>query len=186
MKQIGLIFFSLWISTVTAHDPDRAFFTFSYEASHIKVQAEFPWTLRNAVSRSFPEAMASHDSVLIRQAFENYFRSHFKLIDDTGMELPFIRWESLPADGHGHSGNFAWYFQKGKIAEIVNTSMFALYSEQQNFHFLPNKEQALVSYPGRVKLLLASQPSQDVWMYISLGTLALFTAFSIWKYLKSF
>lgn len=185
MKQLSILFLSIWFSSVLAHDPDRAFFTFSYEATHIKVKAEFPWTLRNAVCRSFPEAMESRDSVIIHQAFENYFRAHFKLIDDAGEELAFIRWESLPADGHTHSGNFDWYFQKGKLVEIVNTLMFELYSEQRNFHFLPHKEQALVSHRGQPRLRVQTENYSHSWIFIGIGGIMIIGALSFWHYRKT-
>ncbi|WP_421752447.1 hypothetical protein [Croceimicrobium sp.] len=133
----GIALVLLGIQKARAHDPDRAFFTIYFESTAIRMEAEVPWTFRKAVSQAFPEAMLSKDSLLIAEAFELYLRNSIQLFDQENQVLNLLKWRTLPAEGHQHSGHFELLFEKGKMARLENHCMLELYEDQENQHFIP-------------------------------------------------
>uniref|UniRef100_UPI0025FFF722 hypothetical protein n=1 Tax=Winogradskyella sp. TaxID=1883156 RepID=UPI0025FFF722 len=77
MKRIlfVIVIICLFVTNGFAHDANKSFFKIRQNGEFVEIEAEFPWSIRNAMLDIFPELESSKN----QKDFENTF---FKYIND--------------------------------------------------------------------------------------------------------
>lgn len=137
MKYIFFItFFFVCENSIFAHEPNEAFFTFSLKDSLIIVEAELPWSMRNALLGYNPELEKSATKQDFEETFFKYIKNNLTLKDKNGEILELQKIEELKTNGHSHQNNYLLTFKGGNLLEVTNTIMFNLYKNQVNYNTL--------------------------------------------------
>lgn len=133
---IGLLFS---INPLFSHSPNEVSFSIYKEDTFILVDAEFPWSLRNAVFM--------YDSTLNNQStFQDIQNSLFRYIE-ANLIIKAENEEILKLlkvtdkKGKSHHEEYQLVFEKKTIKSIRNTLLFNFSSKQKNFHVLDVNEQ---------------------------------------------
>lgn len=142
MKYKFLLFFCLNFAFIIAngHNTKEAYFTIEKKANYIKVDAEFPWTIRKALLAFKPELSQNKGKVVFEKAFFDYVQSCFIIKDKNDKQLKLIRVEQLNSIGHDHQTNYAFYFEYGEICTITNTLLLNINEAHINYHTLLSDE----------------------------------------------
>ena len=123
----------LCITNGFAHDANKAFFKIQQKDSVVEVQAEFPWSVRNAVLNAFPELENSNLQSDFDDAFFKYITTNLKI--SNGEEfLPLVSVKAVKFEGHSHQNNFVIVYAGNNFNTITNTLMFNIYNNQKNYH----------------------------------------------------
>ena len=129
-----LLILFISISTLGfAHDANKAFFKIQQKENIVEVQAEFPWSIRNAVVEAYPRLESSKNQEDFDAAFFEYVKSNFKLRQNNSV-LKLISIEYDTQQGHSHQSNFVFVFEGNQVDSIKNTMMFNTYVNQENYH----------------------------------------------------
>ena len=132
MKKIAILIIMSISILGYAHDSKEASFVIERADNQIEVNAEFPWTIRNALLKSNPDLQNTTDQIAFDQAFFNYVNSNFKLINKKGsLKLLEVK-ENKHEDGHTHQTNYTFVFSNGKVDKVSNSLMFNLNPTQKN------------------------------------------------------
>lgn len=136
----------LWFSTsVLAHSPNRAYFDIQVKENAIVVNAEFPWTIREALMNYDSQLGENADEQAITQALECYFMDNFIIRDENGGVAAIQSLRILPHRGHSHQANVEVVYEHVDILRIRNTIMFNLFKDQVNNHVF-HLEPSIVSF----------------------------------------
>jgi len=119
--------------TAIAHSPTEAYFEIYQTPTGIIVDAEFPWTLRNALIDHSPELIQATSQEQFQAVFEQYIQEHFILRDQRSEIIELYSIEKRSNNDHSHSANYRLLFAQSEIAEVTNTVMIALNPSQNNF-----------------------------------------------------
>ncbi|MCG1036336.1 hypothetical protein [Polaribacter sargassicola] len=120
-----------------AHDANKTFFKIVQSDDSIIVNAEFPWTLRNALLKFKPELKNSKNKIDFKNAFFDYVAINFILKDKNGQIIELLKIEEdKSVNTHSHQNNYIFYFDNGIFYEIQNTLLFNENKNQENFHFI--------------------------------------------------
>ena len=129
-----LLILFISISTLGfAHDANKAFFKIQQKENIVEVQAEFPWSIRNAVVEAYPRLESSKNQEDFDAAFFEYVKSNFQLRQNNSV-LELISIEYDTQQGHSHQSNFVFVFEGNQVDSIKNTMMFNTYVNQENYH----------------------------------------------------
>lgn len=128
------------VNTVYAHEPNEAFFTFSLKDSLITVEAELPWSMRNALIDYNPKLEKSATKQDFEETFFEYIKNNLILKDKNGVILELQKIEELKTYGHSHQNNYLFTFIGDNLLEVTNTIMFNLYKKQINYNTLTSNE----------------------------------------------
>ena len=116
-----------------AHSPNRAYFYIEVKEQVIVVNAEFPWTIREALMNYDPQLKLNFDEVTMMQALECYFMDNFIISDENGEVAVLRSLKVLPHQGHSHQANVEVVFEHVEVSSISNTLMFERFLNQKNF-----------------------------------------------------
>ena len=115
-----------------AHEVNEAFFKFSLKENSVEVQAEFPWTMRNALIQFNPRLQKAANKQDFEDTFVEYIKKNLVLKDKNGKILPFLDFSEQRDLGHSHQNNYLIRFEGNNPFEVSNTMMFNLYANQIN------------------------------------------------------
>lgn len=118
-----------------AHEVNKAYFIIYEKENKVELQAEFPWTLREALIEFEPKLREAKSSSEFKTVFQRYIHKNLVLTDNFNRNLPFIDFKELPNNGHGHGNSYLFVFEGNKISKIENRIMFNIYDNQENIHF---------------------------------------------------
>ena len=134
MKKIFLFLASLVICLqINAHSAKEAFFTFKVDTT-LSVEAEFPWTIRKALIKDYPELATIKSKTVIDSLCVEYLKENFRVFNDAGIINPVEKVVELPNSGHSHSYKVKMIFRDLGFQTIKNSLMFNLNENQINFH----------------------------------------------------
>lgn len=134
MKYLYIALFLVCGNSIFAHEPNEAFFTFNLGENQILVEAELPWSMRNALIDYNPNLEKSNNKQDFENTFVSYIRDNLILKDENGLVLEFQKFEELKNNGHSHQNNYLLTFKGNTLEEITNTIMFNTYSNQVNYN----------------------------------------------------
>ncbi|MCF8259689.1 MAG: hypothetical protein K9J12_02870 [Melioribacteraceae bacterium] len=132
-----LFLFLLINSLVSAHDPNIAYFEFNVNDGQIVLKADFPWTLRNAILKDFPELQNSNSQGDFDEALFKYLEENISITAD-GELLTIFDVMEFPGN-HSHGAAFEIIYKSKQTIEqlsIINSCMFNLYPNQKNYNTL--------------------------------------------------
>lgn len=128
-----IVLICLFISNGFAHDANKAFFKIQQKDNIVEVQAEFPWSVRNAILEAFPELENSKSQEDFNYAFFKYLSTNLEIKNgDSILELLSIN--EATHEGHSHQNNFIIQYKGNAFDFITNTMMFNVYDNQKNYH----------------------------------------------------
>jgi len=122
-----------------AHEPCEAFFTIKTNQDVIEIEAEFPWTMRNALFKFAPELKDSKSKKDFEMVLFEYVKINLLLIAKNGNSLELLSILELPQSDHTHQNNFLITYEADSLDQLQNTILCDLYSNQKNYHFLKTK-----------------------------------------------
>lgn len=125
---------SLIFTLCQAHNANEAFFTLKKGENTIEVQAEFPWTIRNALLDELPELEKTGDKTAFQHAFFNYIQNRFILKNEDQTSLDLLDVKEQETNGHSHHTNYVFVFKGQDVSTIENTIMFNISPNQKNYH----------------------------------------------------
>ncbi|MFZ9045470.1 MAG: hypothetical protein ACO2ZZ_06360 [Cyclobacteriaceae bacterium] len=134
MKYLFIASFLLSGNSMSAHEPNEAFFTFELKKGMITVEAELPWSMRNALIDYNPKLETSSNKEAFENTFSQYIKENLILKDKNGSVLEFQKFEELEKNGHSHQNNYLLIFQGNDFLEVTNTIMFNIDSNQANYN----------------------------------------------------
>lgn len=131
-----IIIFFVCENSIFAHEPNVAFFTFNLKDDLITVEAELPWSMRNALIDYNPKLEKSTNKQDFEITFFEYIKHNLILKDTNGVVIEFQTFEELKNNGHSHQNTYLLTFKGKNLFEVTNTIMFNLYKNQVNFNTL--------------------------------------------------
>lgn len=127
----------LLIVNAAAHDPDRAFFTISVNENSTIVEAELPWTIRNALFKFQPSLEKAKTKSAFDSAFFQYVSQNFTLTQKNGENLQLKEVSPVKKEnGHSHQTNYEFIFEGNEFATVKNTILCEYNKNQINYHEL--------------------------------------------------
>ncbi len=172
LKSLGLILIFLFVTSLNAHEANEAFFTFRKNEQFWQVEAELPWTAREGLISFKPSLEHATSKKEFQQAFDEYVKQFFKLYDQNGNALQYIKHEEIPNHSNGHKNNFYLYFDSGEIERIHNALLFNVSSKHTNYHFLGDlKFMTTVDYP---LFELSNKTNYVFYLLFLFGSIVLF------------
>ena len=128
---LGLIFL---LNQILAHSPNEVSFSIYEKDTFILVDAEFPWSLRNAVFM-FDSTLNKESTFQdIQNSLFLYIQVNLILTDEAGEKLELLK--VTDQKGQSHHEEYQITFEKRPIQKIRNTLLFNFSSKQKNFHLL--------------------------------------------------
>lgn len=134
MKYLLVLSFVCICVSGYAHETNEAFFKISEKENTIEVQAEFPWTMRNALMAFNPSLENSTNKKDFENTFIEYIKTNLILKDKNGNLLKYKEYKELETNGHSHQNNYLIIFKGNNLSEITNTVMFNIYGNQVNYN----------------------------------------------------
>jgi len=139
MRNIFLLTFFLSVHIAFAHSIDEAYFKIYMKDAKTFVDAEFPYTIRDAVLKVYPEIENSTQQKFDEKVLK-YFVANLKMYNN-GNTFLIKNLKQLKGE-HNHSVKYIFDF--GRVdwssLKIRNTIMFNINSNQKNFHTLQNEK----------------------------------------------
>ena len=117
-----------------AHETNEAFFTIIQKENTIEIKAEFPWTMRNALTAFNPSLKKSTNKDDFENTFVEYIKANLLLKDRNGNILKYQAYQELENNDHSHQNNYLIIFKGSDLFEITNTIMFNVYDNQVNYN----------------------------------------------------
>ena len=144
MKLIKAITFAMifQFASLHAHEPNIAHFEFKQTGNILIVKAEFPWTLRAALLKAFPELEQNPTQEKFDRAIFEYFNERIVVKEkSTEVKLNTVAQQQ----NHSHSVIYELVFGQVQNFEdiiIINTCLFEMYDDQKNFNtiYLPERK----------------------------------------------
>lgn len=131
----------LSINIVHAHDANKAFFKIvEEEDTKVIVEAEFPWSIRNALIEYNPALKFARDKAEFESTLFDYLESNMVLQGNSGKNFDLISVEEYPVEGHSHQVVYRAIYNGLNLQSLSNTIMFDLYDNQKNYHVVTISE----------------------------------------------
>ncbi len=121
-------------NSIFAHEPNEAFFIFNIGENQITIEAELPWSMRNALIKFNPNLETSTNKQDFENTFVEYIRHNLILKDRNGGILEFEKFEEIKKNGHTHQNDYLLTFNGNNLSEVSNTIMFNIYTNQVNYN----------------------------------------------------
>lgn len=183
MKYLIIIVLSMTVVMNNhAHDPHEAFFRINQTKDTVKIKAQFPWTLRNALIKFSPTLVDAKSSQDFERAFVEYVKKNIIMVDTLGAAMPFAYFEAFDNNGHSHESNYLLVFLGNGIGKITNSMMFDNSDKQTNYHYLrtENKDIEFQTSPKR-PTFSPREVSNDSFPY---WYLCLFIPFGLYYFIR--
>ena len=158
-----------------SHEVNQAFFTIKKQGSHIVVETEFPWTLRNALIAFNPGLKTATAKADFENTFVRYIKTNLVLIDADGRVLPFKGFKEVDRQRHLHQNNYVLTFQGHSLASITNTMMFNVYDNQVNYTrvHLGNEQKAYKTRKGKSNININEEKNDNSVGHLGLVMLSI-------------
>lgn len=168
-----------------AHDANKAYFNLSIEQNQIMVDAEFPWTIRNALLSYDPQLEFQSDQHTFNNRFKDYVTENFKIEDNSGEPLNLLQVEILQKDGHSHQVNYQFIFEKGLVKKISNSLMFNLQNNQINVHTITINGESIIFETKAETSTFEIEPSSNnlllVYAAVGISSVLFLVIYKIFK-----
>lgn len=177
MKHFLLLVAFLFTNITLAHEVNEAFFNLVIKENTVDVEAEFPWTMRNALLEFNPSLDNSINQKDFEDTFVEYIKNNLILKDDNGKVLTFLGFTEMSDLGHSHQNNYVLRFEGNNLFEVTNTMMFNIFDNQINYTTtrVNSEEQTFKTNNKTLAFKLAKQkPYPYLYLFILLAPLLIF------------
>lgn len=117
-----------------AHEPDLGYFLIQSQGSFIRVEAELPWTIRNAVYQFKPDLPLDATQNQLDRALFEYIAQHFVLLNEQGKPLPLLEVRPIKREGHTHQFDVEFLYQGSSASVLRNTLLWNVVSQPIHTH----------------------------------------------------
>ena len=111
----SIIIFTLFTLLTTfgfSHDSNKAFFKINQENNFIEIEAEFPWSIRNALIEFNPELENATFKEEFIASLKKYLELHLILSSNSGNQLELIQLKEITNTGHSHQSNYSILYNR--------------------------------------------------------------------------
>ena len=166
-----------------AHEADEAFFKLTQKEVTVEIEAEFPWSLRNALIAFDPSLATAKDKSAFENAFIAYLKANLILKNGNGKTFEFIGFTEIKNNGHSHQNTYVITYKGSDLQSVYNTLLFNINAEQENYHtlFVGTKQQAFVTTKGQEYFEWAAATTFNYWWFV----LLLPVVYGITRYYKA-
>ena len=182
-KHLFFFFFVGLYLPASAHDVNKAYFKIVQHEKQVRVEAEFPWTMRDALIQFKPALKDASSSADFLEAFMEYIRSHLVLKDKYGNALELIDVKEVDQQNHSHQHTYLITFSGKDVHQVQNELMFNIYDNQKNYHtFSINSEkQSFITNADQVSFYVSTNNHFSYWwmLLLILPTIFLFSMINI-------
>lgn len=142
-----------------AHEVNEAFFKINQKENTVEIEAEFPWTMRNALIAFNPSLENATSKKDFENTFIEYIKANLILTDKKGNKLKYQEYRELKNSGHAHQNNYLIIFKGDELYEIINTILFNVYNNQVNYHTITSnsKQENFTTKKGEQRFILKKQ-----------------------------
>lgn len=142
---IGFLFLAMTVGY--AHETDEAFFKLIQKENTVEIEAEFPWSLRNALIAFDPTLATAKAKSAFENAFIAYLKANLILKSKDGRAFEFVAFTEVENNGHSHQNTYVLVYKGTDLHSVYNTLLFNINAGQENYHtlFVDTKEQAFVT-----------------------------------------
>lgn len=117
-----------------AHAPNEAFFNIRTNGNELHIEAELPWSIRNALLKYDAALEQAETKEAYDHALKNYFNEKIHLYKSNGDLIVLKELKDVPSHGHSHQVNYILIYDGIDWAKIENEVLFELYEHQENYH----------------------------------------------------
>ncbi|MDA0177377.1 hypothetical protein OOZ35_07740 [Mesoflavibacter profundi] len=183
MKYLYILLFLVCGNSISAHEPNEAFFIFSLGENQITVEAELPWSMRNALIDYNPNLETSNSKQDFENTFVSYIRDNLILKNENGLVLEFEKFEELKNNGHSHQNNYLLTFKGNTLEDVTNTIMFNTYENQVNYNTITWFETKFKTSKNKTSFKLNEENKSDLFHYwwLLLLPILIITSIAIFK-----
>lgn len=173
MKYLIIIIYVILLScnSASAHNPNEAFFVVSIFDESVEIEAELPWSIRNALLDYRPELNEVNDKSKFEEAFFDYIQAFLVLKDGKGDDMRLIEIMTMDHEGHAHQNRFLLKYKGSQLKLIRNRIMFNIYENQVNYHKLEGNSNELIQLTignDRIQILQDSNKKLLFFGYLTL------------------
>ncbi|NQY11870.1 MAG: hypothetical protein HRT71_20435 [Flavobacteriales bacterium] len=191
MRKLFILLFlgCLLCTRISAYEATEAHFAIE-QGKVITIEAEFPWTLRNALIAFDPSLETATVKSEFDAALFDYVKKTLVLYiayGDTN-KLDYI--QELKNDGHAHAFKYLFTYKSASLSSLNNTLLFGQNEKQRNYHSITidsvdRAHTTSVAYPT-MKFRFKKKFDFTDWRFRIGATVILFTlAFVIIKKAKA-
>ncbi|PCJ96510.1 MAG: hypothetical protein COA50_06945 [Flavobacteriaceae bacterium] len=150
-----------------AHEANEAFFKIVQKENTVEIQAEFPWTMRNALLNFNPSLKNFSSKKDFENTFIAYLKANLILTNTQGNKLNFQKFVALENMGHSHQNIYLIIFKGNELHKITNTIMFNVFDNQVNYNTLTlNSEQTIFkTSKGLAYFVLKEKKHSKYWLF---------------------
>ncbi len=171
---IALLFFSYLLPT---HDSNIAHFKITSDKNYTIVEAEFTWSIRNAVFKFAPHLENQATKATIQKALEEYITENLVLSSSSNgrLKLKSVK-EIKTSKGHSHQINYQITFEGSRFDRITNTMLINVNSKQTNYHTFLGKE--YITTNDTISFNVESPKNNTYYWFYSIGLVLLIFLFN--------
>lgn len=176
-----LLFFTVFNSF--AHEANEAFFWFRQKENYVEVEAELPWTMRNALLKFNPALENAKTKKEYQITFKEYLSTHLKLKNNQGKYLALTNVSFIVNKGHSHQNNYLLRFNGTDFSKVMNTVMFNLYKNQTNYNVFVNKDGEEITYKTNYinKEIKLPKFSNYTWYFVLIPFVIICLGFAVYR-----
>jgi len=178
---IIFILFNFLTSFGFSHDSNKAFFKINQEVKYFEIEAEFPWSIRNALLEFNPELENATSKQEFIASLKRYIAKHLILSSKSGNQFELMQLKEITNTGHSHQSNYSIIYKGEDLKTITNKLLFNINQDQQNYHQLNNddNEVKFTTFKNQPTFNLPNTQISNYW-YLSL-TIPIGIFLFIWR-----
>jgi hypothetical protein len=182
MKHIIIVcFVFFYSSSFLAHETNQAFFLITQKENTIEIEAEFPWTMRNALIAYNPSLEKTASKKDFNNTFIEYIKANLILKNKSGENLEFRSYKELENNGHSHQNSYLLVFSGSNLIEVTNTIMFNIYENQVNYNKLTINSKTYKTSGKSVSFNVNHKQASDNWYLLILILPILFFGYKFYQ-----
>ncbi|MFK5974074.1 MAG: hypothetical protein QM485_12455 [Flavobacteriaceae bacterium] len=151
-----------------AHEADEAFFKLTQKEATVEIEAEFPWSLRNALIAFDPSLATAKDKSAFENAFIAYLKANLILKNKDGRAFEFVAFTEIRNNGRSRQNTYVIAYKGSDLQSVYNTLLFNINAEQKNYHSLliGSKQQAFVTTKEQEYFEWAAATAFNYWWFV--------------------
>lgn len=143
MKLLFIFLINLVFVFGYAHNTQEAYFEINKTTDALIVSADFPWTVRNALLKAYPELEYETNQEVFDQGFYNYVKTNLILTNSNLEPIPLLSVNKIIDDQSSHHIKYNFVFKNLEYTQVSNTLLFNINKKQSNIHQILMNEESL-------------------------------------------
>lgn len=186
MKQVVLILSVLFLSLQTyGHSADEAYFRFFVHEELVIVEAEFPWSMRNALLEFQPALENSKLKSDFESALKEYVNENLRLLSSSGDTFKMVSFKEFRESLNSNNGIYVIRFKGRDLSLIQNSILFSIYPHQKNYNILNlgDLKEIYITEIGQESFLIQKKLERSRWFPLVLILPALLVLLGLFQWI---